>query len=133
VAAHGDDAPSQPERAPSVAATPQTEAGRRAPSTRARIIGTVLAVLVTCVVVAYPLLLAALFTVVEWTGCFIECREPDPNPVGAVASGMVALLLPGLPVLVGVLSWRGSSRRLVVVFAGLALLSAAVWALGLAI
>lgn len=105
----------------------------REPSRRARVIGTVLAVAVTLVIVAYPVTIAALFVVVEWTGCFIECREPDPNPVGAVASGMVALLLLGIPVLVGVLSWRGSSRRLLAVFAGLALLTAVVWVLGVAL
>jgi hypothetical protein len=105
----------------------------RRPSTTARALGTVLAVSVTSLIVAYPLFFLALVAVIEWTGCFIECREPDPNRLGAAAAGLVALLLLGLPVLVGVLSWRGSSRKLLLAFAGLALLAAAMWLLGAAI
>lgn len=106
---------------------------RRTPSTRVRVLGTVLAVTVTALVVAYPAFFAALVVVIEWSGCFLECREPDPNRVGAAAAGLVALLLLGLPVLVGVLSWRGSSRKLLLAFAGVALLAAAMWVLGAAI
>jgi hypothetical protein len=81
----------------------------------------------------YPVFFAALIVVIEWTGCFIECREPDPNPMGAAAAGFVALLVLGLPVLVGVLSWRGSSRPLVLVYRGIAMLAAVFWVLGVAI
>lgn len=117
--------------APAAGGRPTDE--RRLPSRRVRVIGTVLAVLVTAVIVAYPIAIALLFVVVEWTGCFIECREPDPNPLGAVASGLAAVVLLALPVVVGVLSWRGSSRRLLLVFGGLVLLTAAMWVLGVAI
>jgi hypothetical protein len=41
----------------------------------------VLAVLDTAVIVAYPIAIALLFVVVEWTGCFIECRA-GPEPLG---------------------------------------------------
>ena len=118
------------EPSPSVSA--ETPASGR-PSTTARVLGTVLAVSVTALIVAYPVFFAALFVVIEWTGCFLECREPDPNPAGAAAAGLIALLLLGLPVLVGILSWRGSSRKLLLAFAGLALLAAAMWVLGAAI
>lgn len=117
---------------PSVPAPVEMSTSRR-PSTTARALGTVLAVSVTSLIVAYPLFFLALVAVIEWTGCFIECREPDPNRLGAAAAGLVALLLLGLPVLVGVLSWRGSSRKLLLAFAGLALLAAAMWLLGAAI
>ena len=42
-------------------------------------------------------------------------------------------MLLGLPVLAGVLSWRGSSRSLLLAYLGLALLAAFFWALGVAI
>jgi hypothetical protein len=108
----------------------QTSA-RRPPSRRARVIGTVLAVLVTALIVAYPLAVALFFALIEWTGCFLECRTPDPHPLGAAVALLAALFLLGLPVLVGVLSWRGSSRKLLLAFAGLALVTAALLMLGL--
>lgn len=102
-------------------------------STARRVLLTVFAVTVTALVVAYPLFFAALIAVIEWTGCFIECREPDPNRAGATAAALVAVLLLGLPVLAGVLSWRGSSRPLLLVYLSLALLAAFFWVLGVAI
>ena len=113
------------------AALPAVTAEHR--STTRRALVTVLAVSVTALVVVYPLFFASLFAVIEWTGCFIECREPDPNRAAATAAALVAVLLLGLPVLVGVLSWRGPSRRLLLVYLTIPLLAAVSWLLGAAI
>lgn len=93
---------------------------------------TVLAVSVTALVVVYPLFFAALFAAIEWSGCFLECREPDPNRAVAVAAGLVAILLLALPVLAGVLAWRGPSRRLILVYV-VGTVPAAYWLLRVAV
>lgn len=60
----------------------------------------VLVGLVGLVVVAYPAFWTALFTLASFTGCFLECSEPEPA-VGLMW-GSVTLVLLTIPVILGV-------------------------------
>jgi hypothetical protein len=92
-----------------------------------RLVGTIAAVVVAVMLVAYPLILALMVMVVSWTGCFLECS--DPHRMVAVASGAIAMVLLSIPVLIGVLSWRGSSRAVWLAFGILVLLAVVLTAL----
>ncbi|EMY35650.1 hypothetical protein D477_003108 [Arthrobacter crystallopoietes BAB-32] len=64
-----------------------------------RIISAVLAVLLGWLVVCYPAFLLALVSMFSFSGCFLECTEPDPL-AGVLFLG-AALVLAAAPVLLG--------------------------------
>ena len=64
-----------------------------------RVVQAVLAVLLGWVIVGYPVFMLAVVAMVNFSGCFLECFEPDPW-AGSVAAGAALLLVAG-PVLVG--------------------------------
>jgi hypothetical protein len=64
-----------------------------------RVVSAVLAVLLGWVIVGYPVFMLAVVAMVNFSGCFLECFEPDPW-AGALATGGAIVLVAG-PVLVG--------------------------------
>ncbi len=77
--------------------------GPRSTRRRSGLLG-ILAGLVTCALVAVPMVYAAMFAVAGYTGCFLECSEPEPL-VGLMWTGVTILLL-ALPVVTGVVAAR---------------------------
>ena len=69
----------------------------------------VLAGLGVLVLVAVPAGWSAYFALVSFTGCFIECGEPDTGT--GVLWGSLALFFLGLPVLTGLVVARVPLRR----------------------
>jgi hypothetical protein len=69
----------------------------------------VLAGLGVLVLVAVPAGWSAYFALVSFTGCFIECSEPEPGT--GVLWGSLALFFLGLPVLAGLIVARVPLRR----------------------
>ncbi len=65
---------------------------------RTRIISAVLAVLLGWLIVGYPAAILAFIGMVSFSGCFLECSEPDP--LGGVLTFGAALLLVAAPLLV---------------------------------
>lgn len=64
-----------------------------------RVVSAILAVLLGWVIVGYPVFLLGVAAMVYFSGCFLECSEPDPW-AGSLAAGAAVLLVAG-PVLVG--------------------------------
>lgn len=78
------------------------------------------------VVVAVPAGWAAYFSLLSFTGCFIECSEPEPGVAAMWAS--VAIFLLALPIVTGLVVARVPLRRglpWLVGLAGVLLLAAA--------
>ncbi|WP_139005284.1 hypothetical protein [Arthrobacter crystallopoietes] len=65
---------------------------------RTRIISAVLAVLLGWLIVGYPAAILAFIAMVSFSGCFLECSEPDP--LGGVLTLSAALILVAAPLLV---------------------------------
>jgi hypothetical protein len=63
-----------------------------------RIISAVLAVLLGWLIVGYPAAVLAFIAMVSFSGCVLECTEPDP--IGGVLTLGAALILVAGPVLV---------------------------------
>lgn len=69
---------------------------------------TTILVIVTTLLVAPVVAFTGAMAAVFWSGCFLECSEPDHG--SAIAAGAVALVFCGIPVVVGFASARGSRR-----------------------
>ena len=95
------------------------------PSTRRRLAG-VVAGLVTLVLLGYPILATALLTYSSFSGCFLECSEPQPGR-GVVWSLLTAALL-AVPVFLGLAVGGVRSRRARLSWGALVLLAVAAWA-----
>ena len=69
----------------------------------------VLAAAAASTVVAVPAFWTGVFAYASFSGCFLECGEPDPG-AGLVWSGLTLLLL-AFPVTVGLLVGGAGGRR----------------------
>jgi hypothetical protein len=80
----------------------------------------------TAVVVAVPAFWTALFAMFSFTGCFIECREPEPL-TGALWAG-ISLLLVLTPAFAGMTVARAGVRSRAVTMATLSVAVVATFA-----
>jgi hypothetical protein len=87
-----------------------------------RIISAVLAVLLGWLIVGYPAAMLALGAMFSFSGCFLECSEPDPL-AGTLLLG-TAISLVGGPVLIGWSILRPGSSTWKIGVGGVALLVA---------